>query len=469
MASSFLSLVFVFLFLILVISLISFFYSDRTNNIGTDEKDVDFWVHGSSDCHVGEECVFFVFIRNSESCDLTHVEVSLSFPSSFLISPDISGYERDSTNRYIWRWEEIKSKTLQEIKIKGVFSGKADHDSLVEGFLYFGLKGFSSEFQDYFSDYLRVEPFPFDLNLKIPFVNYNWGELLPVALVYENNSEKDIKNLKIEIFSDKNQYFDLNDLKQNFWYYYLDSEYQTSPPYIKSRQSSDLMSRGWDSRLIPNLTEIKAGDKGSIVFYLPLISVSQAQKNGFAQVENGIQVFASGDLENYKGIIAQSPKIDLKIITDLNLDVGLGYYDYINNELKREELPPLKVNEKTFYRVVWHLENGSNAVENVIVKTKLPSYVEWTDQIEKTQGVLSYNELNREVTWQIPELSSYQGVHPSPLLEADFEIAIIPKLEDVDSKIILTEDIFLTAKDKFTNTPLMQQVDFLKTNLVSSP
>ncbi len=469
MASSFLSLVFVFLFLILVVSLISFFYSDRSDNMDAEDKDVDFWIHSSSACHVGEECIFFVFVRNSEPCNLNQVEVSLSFPSSFSISPDVSGYEKDLTNHYFWRWKEIKSKTLQEIKIKGVFSGEADYSSLIEGSLYFNLEGFSSEFQDNLSGHLQVEPFPFDLNLSLPAFSYNWGELLPLTLVYENKSEKKIKDLRIGISLDKNKYFDLNNLGQNFWYYYLNSDYQTSPPYLKSRQSSDLISRGWDSRLISNLAELNPGDQGTIVFYLPLVSVAQARENRFVRAENGIQVFVSGDLGDYNNIIAQSPKVDLKITTDSNLDVTLGYYNSVEEELKRGELPLLSVNEKTFYRVIWTLENGSNAVQDVVVKTKLPPYVEWTNQVENTKGVFLYNELDREITWKIPELLSYQGFDFSSPLEAIFEIAIIPKLEDVGSKIALTEDIFLTARDKFTNSPLLQQVDFLDTNLVPQP
>ncbi len=469
MASSLLSLVFVFLFLILVVSLVSFYYSNQADNIDTDDKDVDFWLHGSSDCHVGEECVFFIFIRNSESCDLNQVEVSLSFPPGFSISSDVFGYKKNSTNHYVWHWKEIKSKTLQEIRIKGVFSGEADYNSLVEGSLYFNLEGFSSEFQDYFSDYLQVEPFPLNINLKIPAISYNWGELLPLTLVYENNSDKEIKDLKINISLDKNQYFDLNDLEKNFWYYYLSTDYQTSLPYLKSRQSFDLMSKGWDSRLISNLVEIKPADQGAIVFYLPLVSVSQAQENRFIQAESEIQIFARGDLGNYEGIIAQSSKINLKIATDLNLNVDLGYYDYIGQELKRGELPLLSVNEKSFYRVIWNLKNGSNTVQDVVIKTKLPVYIEWTNQSESSEGILSYNELNREIIWEIPELSAYQGFYPSPLLEANFEVAVIPKLEDADSKIILTGDIFLTAKDKFTDTPLMQQFDFLNTNFVPLP
>jgi len=104
-----------------------------------------------------------------------------------------------------------------------------------------------------------------------------------------------------------------------------------------------------------------------------------------------------------------------------------------------------------------------------VVKTKLPFYVEWTGQSQSSEGILSYNKFNREIIWEIPELLPYQGFHPLPLLEANFEIAVIPKLENANSKIILTEDIFLTAKDKFTNTLLMQQVDFLNTDLVPVP
>ncbi len=468
MASSFLSLVFVFLFLVLAVSLISFFYSDR-NNAGLGDKNIDFWFHASSVCHVGEECVFFVFVRNSEPYDLNQAEISLSFPHSFSISSDISGYEKDPSNNYIWCWEEMKSKTLQEIRIKGVFSGEADYDSLIEGSLYFRLEGFSSEFQYNFSDYLEVEPFPFSVNLKIPALSYNWGELLPLALVYKNNSKKEVEDLEIGISLDKKQFFNLNDLEQNFWYYYLGSDYQTSFPFLKSRQSSDLISRGWDARSISNLAKIKPGDQGTIVFYLPLISIFQARENRFVEAESSIQAFVKGNLQGWENTIAKSPRIDVRITTDLKLNVELGYYDHVSQGLKIGELPLLGVNKKTFYQVIWSLENGGNAAQDVVVKTKLPPYVEWTNQSQSTEGVLSYNELSREIIWKISELLPYQGFHSSPILEANFEIAIIPKLEDADSKIVLTKDIFLTAQDKFTNDPLMQQVDSLSTNLVPRP
>lgn len=468
--SSLLGLVFVFLLLILIVSLVSFFYSNRADNIGLNaNKNVDFWLHSSSACQVGKECVFFVFIRNSESCDLNQAEVSLSLPSGFSINSEVSGYEKDLSDHYVWRWDEIKSKSLEEIRITGVFSGEADREPLVEGSLYFHLEGFSSEFQDYFSDSMTTEPFALDVNLKTSAFSYNWGELLPFILTYENKSEEIIKDLELKFFLNEKQYFDEDSLDQNFWYYYLSQDYQTALPALKYRESSDLMLRGWDSRLISNLAEIKPGDQGAIVFYLPLISSSQSRENRFKQAEGMIHVFASGELEDYKGVLAQSTKAELKIVTDTNLSVELGHYDYLGQELKRGELPSLIVDQKTFYRVIWKLENGSNAVQGVAVRTKLPPYVEWIGQSENAEGILSYNDLSREVVWEIPKLLSYQGFYPSPILEANFEIAIIPKLEDADSKIALTEDIFLTAKDDFTGDLLMQQVDFLNTNLIISP
>jgi len=53
------------------------------------------------------------------------------------------------------------------------------------------------------------------------------------------------------------------------------------------------------------LTEIKPAEQGAIIFYLPLVSVSQARENKFIQAENGIQIFVRGDLGDYEGVIAQ--------------------------------------------------------------------------------------------------------------------------------------------------------------------
>ncbi|MCF7906766.1 hypothetical protein K9K85_00585 [Patescibacteria group bacterium] len=470
MAASFLGLVFVFLFLVLIGGAISFFSSSfsEEREEGETEK-VDFWLHSSSPCRVGEKCTFFVFLRNSESCDLLSVEAALSFPSSFSLDSQLEGYQRDAMGNYVWSWEKIEKNSLEEIKIEGVFSGETDLNPSIKGSLYFNLEGLSADFSDNFIDSLQVNPLDLEISLKPLSFTYNWGEVLGFVLSYKNGSLEEVKDLGIKIFLDQQYYFALNDLDQNFWHYYLTPEYQTSLPELKYRQGSDLVSRGWDARLIQDWETLSLDEEGVIIFHLPLISVKKAQENFFTKAEAGIKALAYGKVKDFEGVLTKSSKVSLKIGTDLNLQALLGYYDKEEQKLISGESPLLRIGEKVFYQVFWNLENGSNSVEEVKVKTKLPPSVEWSERNENLGASLSYNKTTREIIWRVENMNAYQGVRAEDLTGINFEVAIIPLPEQAGERIALTEDIFLTGRDQFTDRPLLQQINALETEVVPLP
>jgi hypothetical protein len=469
MAASFLSLVFVFLFLILIGGVISFLYSSRSLEREEEEKKVDFWLHSSSPCRVGEECTFFVFLRNSESQDLKSVETILSFPSSFSLSSQIDGYQKDLRGNYIWSWERIERNSLREIKIVGTFSGEADLNPSVKGSLYFNLDGFSADFSDNFIASLQVNPLLLELSLQPLNSTYNWGEVLPFVLSYKNNDSGPIDDLRIKIFLDQQYYFALDRLDQNFWHYYLTSEHQTSLPELKYRQSLDLISRGWDARLIQDWNILSPGEDGAIIFQLPLASAKKAEENSFVQANASLKALAYGKIKDFEGILAKSPKVSLKVGTDLKLRAFLGHYDPEEEKLIFGESPQPQVGKKVFYRILWGVENGSNSAEEVRVKTKLPPSVEWNKENENFNNSLFYDELNREITWRVGNIQAYQGIEVNDLIEVNFELGVIPLPQQAGEKIVLTEDIFLTGRDQFTGQPLLQQIDPLETAVVPFP
>jgi hypothetical protein len=66
-------------------------------------------------------------------------------------------------------------------------------------------------------------------------------------------------------------------------------------------------------------------------------------------------------------------------------------------------------------------------------------------------------------------MDAYQGIRVEDLTGVNFEVAIIPLLEQAGKRIALTEDIFLTGRDKFTDRPLLRQINALETELVPLP
>ena len=51
--------------------------------------------------------------------------------------------------------------------------------------------------------------------------------------------------------------------------------------------------------------------------------------------------------------------------------------------------------------MIWNINNSFNQVSNVEVRTTLPSYVKWTNIKSPVNEIISYNEVTKEVVWNV--------------------------------------------------------------------
>lgn len=120
---------------------------------------------------------------------------------------------------------------------------------------------------------------------------------------------------------------------------------------------------------------------------------------------------------------------------------------------------PLEADNVTALRVFWEVEDFSNDLSNVTIKTTLPSQVEWTGHAVVTEGSgMSYDPATRTVTWhtgQIPSFDHAQG--------ASFEVRVRPNSLQIGSHINVTNDTTFSARDSFTGVILSRAVGSLRT------
>lgn len=558
-ASSFFGLIFVLLILVLVASLIGFFYFTY---LGSDNQGqgVNFWLYRHASQIAGQESTFFIFIKNQENHNLNNIEAVLNFPHGFVLNSSVPECHQVLAHGCIWVFDSLKKKELKEIELKGQVFGQADKNHFFNGYLNFSLEGFSSEFQktlassvmlksplaleweipekssfsdeikstiylesitneiipqiqiiidwpeDFvletstgdnieiqrrkhqliwrvanlsfsdkkkieFNGYLKsnkprilvfktraglinnedffvqteqkksvaIDRFDFDITLKLndsiePVQSFGWGKTVPVTLSYANHSPQTIKDFSLYMEIDNKEYFDINNLDQYSW----------------------------------SGTQVLPGSSKEINFDLPIKSSLKAAKNNYSQAHAVIRILAKGRfLNKQKQWVIQGDSIELKINTDLKFSALSRYYDDERAAIGRGALPP-QVGQETHYWIFWQFRNTTNPVENILVKTHLPKWVDWIGETKTTHGLVLYDEDKHEVVWQISKLPVYVGGAYS-LVEAGFEVSLRPEQSQIGLILPLTEYIDMSAQDQFTNNLIFYQAGFLDTNLKDDP
>lgn len=120
---------------------------------------------------------------------------------------------------------------------------------------------------------------------------------------------------------------------------------------------------------------------------------------------------------------------------------------------------PLQSDNITALRVFWQVEDFTNDLANVTIRTTLPNQVEWTGHSSVTEGsAITYDAATRTVTWHtgsIPSFSHAQG--------ANFEVRVLPNWQQEGKYINIINDTFFTARDSFTGVVLSRAVGPLRT------
>lgn len=212
----------------------------------------------------------------------------------------------------------------------------------------------------------------------------------------------------------------------------------------------------WDQGADPELKVIPSGESrryglGFNTYELERLS---------ARIKNPqltYDVVVRGTITNESGskqqVEVRSTEV-LKFITDIVAETRT--YTSANNA---GPIPP-QVDKKTKYMVEWLLGNTTNHVSNLVVQATLPSYVSYVPSASSTDigsgvGTVTYNDLNRTVTWRVGELQAYAGaagmeIAPSRAL---FEVELFPSATQVGQELtIVNTGTAMQGVDRFTNS-----------------
>lgn len=444
---------------------------------------------------IPEQASFGQMIKSTISLEnisqeiLSQTEVILNWPKDFVLkkaesitskNDNLEDWEINNLQRqFRWKIKDLNVKDQKGFEFEGLLADPSVSElvfSLQAGVFYEDKFFLQTEKEKK----VLLEKFDFSVFLEAnnsirEEQTVAWGDSVPVKLIFKNQSRQSIENLSFKLKLTGSQYIDFNRLYQSDWHYYQGLNIQPFSELVAGKISNKTISdpltsfsgeenSGWGPDLVSSFKEIGPEEEGVIVFDLPIKTSLMAAKNNYSQASIGLQVIVQGRLKDRETTWnITGDKIDLSLKTEANLKSFARYYDDEHVMLGSGPLPPA-VGKETYFWIFWEIKNTTNPLKNIIVKTKLPDGVIWTGKTKTTHGLILYSENDKEVSWNISHLDVYQG-GPYSLVEAGFEIKVIPEINQVNKTMPLTEEIVFSGQDEFTNESISFQNNFLDTNL----
>ncbi len=220
----------------------------------------------------------------------------------------------------------------------------------------------------------------------------------------------------------------------------------------------------WIASSHPGLKEIAAGAEGEVKMsfniFNPLPVKSPSDKNFTFRLEGeitGTRNDESGQTVAVKGAAVK----EIKIASSLQLaSRALHKSGPFSNY---GPLPP-KVGLETSYTVVWSVSNFYNDTSDIVVRTALPSYMKWLNNISPSSERVIYDEATGEITWRIDKLEAGTGII-RPAKEVAFQVALVPALNQIGAYPKIISPSFLEGEDDFTGWALTDSRSELTTDL----
>ena len=214
----------------------------------------------------------------------------------------------------------------------------------------------------------------------------------------------------------------------------------------------------WDKNSIADLGSIEPGASGTVSFTFKSLSlVGSSIKDPQVGLDVSIKGLQPSLGSTFQDVNNFSKKV-VKILSDLQIATNATY--------NSGSMPP-KVETETKYNVTWTLSNSANAVSGAVAKSVLPIYIKWVGAQAGTNENISYNDITREVIWNIGSVRPNTGFDSNR--EVTFILSLNPSLSQAGSVPQLMKDVILSGKDLFSNTIVNSKHGPITTQLSNDP
>src|SRR3989344_7799445 len=368
-------------FLIVVLMLagaawLGFLIFNSDGNFGA--KSIKLAFSGPQSIASGDEVTYVLEYKSVEKVPLQNVEIIFRYPDGF----EFISAEPLPTNNFNSSWQigELAIGQSDKIQIKGKIIGEVGSVKTIYATASYQPQNFSSAFKETqsFSSQITSSILAIDLTGPSQILPQKKGSY---KITYKNNSEQELKNVKILAVYPSNFIFQESSLK----------------PYAKPEEARNLNNQ-W---LIQNLAKEEEGEIEILGGYL----ADQNQNTAEFKIQIGFW-----DEKNEIFSLQQEKTLTTEIIR-ANLSLNL----IINGSSQSQ---PISFDQELTYSIVYK-NLGQQDLDDLILFVTLDSpALDWTSLEDKHGGIVESNK----ITWTKDQISEFDLISPLAEKTIDFSI-----------------------------------------------
>lgn len=200
----------------------------------------------------------------------------------------------------------------------------------------------------------------------------------------------------------------------------------------------------WTEKTTPSFIEIRSGMEGSATFHFIL------QQKAEMATQQSIRIIPFGSYEEIDGtnIDMHGTSLTIPIHSSLSLQAFGRYYTAEGEQIGRGILPPI-VGKTTRYHIFLMPKNFIHPLRDVHLTARYSEQASWTGVVPQGGEYVTHYPASRHISWKLKALppdSENRGLI--------FELAFMPKEEDIGSAAQLLSNITIHATDGVTGASL---------------
>ncbi len=388
-----------------------------------------------------EEFEMNLNIVSNTNSNLDSLILTVNFPQGF--TPESFSVEPIFLNSAmaIFKTAKILPGGEENIKIKGNLSGQ-NNEKKIFNFEVGDVNPLKNQIRTLFAQSAKqifIKAPALQLNVSVNGLSEaiyiaKTAEKLRINFDIINNSDAIISDLLIEVTIEGTVY-DQRAVRVKHGYY-----------------NSNKKNIIWNKNTWDNLVALKQQERVKSGFVMEIKNLEQLAgyyKNPNLKLRfkiSGTNFDASGPASH----IVFEEELNIKVASHIQIESGtlfsIGPIENIG------VVPPV-VGKKTTYTAVWKIYNSTNLIEDVVVRARLPHYVEFLGNISPEKYYVTYQPETREVTWRLRRVAAHTG-HRTPPETVYFQVGIIPSANQIGAELSLIGPKTITATDTFIESQI---------------
>lgn len=374
----------------------------------------------------GQDVEYVIDYKNKSDKQLSDIRVKLTYPEGFrFVSAEPRPSEGDST----WYIGDFKMNGEGKIVVRGILTGTQQEYKNIQGTIGF-FKG-DGRFVSYGTHQRQTQMVASPLSISqtvnnLTDIAVNPGDVLSYTIRYKNDGNIGLRDAIITVEIDPT-FLDMSRLQIQ------GGTYDASRKIIF-----------WKASDVVELRNISVGSGGSVSFNVPVLRniPSTSGKSLFIKTVAKID---SLDIPTPIGTnkIIGSNTLLVKLKSSASLEGNVFYTDAVFPNTG--PIPPV-VGQETTYTVHLKLTNTQNDLKDARIVISLPTGVEYKEKYSPSTEVLSYNNRNNELIWEIGTFPPTQG----NARELVLQVSVVPAPQQAKQALIFLNSAVFTAKDTFT-------------------